>query len=292
MNKTILSFWIISVLIQFLFSGCAIKEAYLLRADVDGPASQIPIHLTKSLEKDNVSLTMRTSGNTQQYIEGNVSRRSRNIYTDSLYAGKNLGWDLSKFSFNIDADFKLGKNFALFSGFDFSESSKDVIVGGNFGLGFVGGDSLNAIRFDTGLKYQSMRVKGYYYAEAEFLPFNFDFNFIALVDKEEGYVNPFFSLTYNSTHKDWFVNPFFQIGYVSQDLFNIEIGKDANLLLINEDIVLKSTISILSFSPGVNIALGENQNLLIGARYFYLISDDDLDNKNMLFPFAQIDFRL
>jgi len=287
----IIIFSVCVVCLIVLSNGCAIKEAYLLRANVDGPASQIPIHLAKSLDKDNVSLTMRASGNTQQHIEGNVSRRNKNIYTDSLYAGNNLGWDLSKFSFNIDVDFKLGKNVALFGGFDFSESSKDLVFGVNMGLGFVGGDSLSAIRFDAGLKYQSMRVKGYYYAEAELLPFNFDFNFIALVDKEDGYVNPFFSLTYNSTHKDWFVNPFFQIGYVSQNLFNIEIGKDANLLLINEDIVLKSTISILSFSPGVNIALGENQNLLIGARYFYLMSNDDLDNKSILLPFAQIDFR-
>ncbi len=289
MKKIILS--ACAVCLFVLSNGCAIKEAYLLRADVNGPASQIPIHLTKSLEKDNVSLTLRASGNTQQHIEGNVSRRSRNIYTDSLFAGKNLGWDVSKFSFNVDADFKIGKNFALFGGFGISESLKDAIVDGNIGLGFIGGDSLNAIRFDAGLKYQSMRVRGYYYTEAESLPFNFDFNFIALVDKEEGYVNPFFSLTYNSTHKDWFVNPFFQMGYTLQDLFNIEVGRDANLLLVNEDIVLKSTFSILSFSPGVNIALGENQNLLIGARYFYLMSNDDLENKNILLPFAQIDFR-
>lgn len=289
MKEIILSVCFVCLFV--LSNGCAIKEAYLLRANVDGPASQIPIHLTKSLDKDNISLSMRASGTTLQHIEGNVSRRNNNIYIDSLYANKNLGWDLSKFSFNIDADFKIGKNVALFGGFDISESLKDVIVGGNLGLGFVGGDSLNAIRFDTGLKYQNMRVRGYYYAEAEFLPFNFDFNFIALADKEECYVNPFFSLTYNSTHKDWFVNPFFQIGYVSQDLFNIEVGRDVNLLLVNEDIVLKSTISILSFSPGINLSLGENQNLLIGARYFYLMSNDDLDNKSILLPFAQIDFR-
>jgi hypothetical protein len=275
-----------------LFNGCAIKEAYLLRANVDGPASQIPIHLTKSLDKDNISLSMRASGSTLRHIEGNVSRRSNNIYTDSLYSNKNLGWDISKFSFNIDADFKLGKNVALFGGFDFSESPKDFIFGANMGFGFVGGDSLNAIRFDMGLKYQSMRVEGYYYAEAEVLPFNLDFNYIALVDKEEGNFNPFFSLTYNSTHKDWLVNPFVQMGYVLQDLFNIRVGRDAGLFLVNEDITLKSRISIFSISPGVNLALGENQNLLIGARYFYLMSIDNLNNQSLFYPFAQIDFRL
>jgi hypothetical protein len=274
------------------FNGCTIKEAYLLRADVDGPASQIPIHLTKSLTKDNINLSVGVSGNTKQHIEGNVSRRSRNIYTDSLYAGKNLGWDVSKFSFNVDADFKLGKNVALFGGFNISESSNNALVGGNLGLGFVGGDSLNAIRFDAGLIYQRMSVNGYYYTEAEFLPFNFDFNFIAFVDKEEGYINPFFSLTYNSAHKDWLINPFLQLGYVSQDLFNINAGGEGGLLLVNEDIVLKSTISILSLSPGINLALGENQNLLVGVRYFYLMTDDDLDNKNMFIPFAQVNFRL
>ncbi len=274
------------------FNGCTIKEAYLLRADVDGPASQIPIHLTKSLTKDNINLSLGVSGNTKQHIEGNVSRRSRNIYTDSLYAGKNLGWDVSKSTFNVDADFKLGKNVALFSGFNISESSNNALVGGNLGLGFVGGDSLNAIRFDAGLIYQRMSVNGYYYTEAEFLPFNFDFNFIAFVDKEEGYINPFFSLTYNSAHKDWLINPFLQLGYVSQDLFNINAGGEGGLLLVNEDIVLKSTISILSLSPGINLALGENQNLLVGVRYFYLMTDDDLDNKNMFIPFAQVNFRL
>jgi len=289
MKKIVLPICVVYIFI--LFSGCAIKEAYLLRADIDGPASQIPIHLTKSVEKDKVSLSLRVSGTTLQHIDGNVSRRNRNIYTDSLYAGKNLGWDISKFTFNVDADFKLGKNFALFGGFDFSESFKDVIIGGNVGLGFVGGDSLNIIRFDAGLRYQSMLVKGYYYAEAEFLPFNLDFNYIALVDKEDGYFNPFFSLTYNSTHKDWFVNPVFQIGYVSQDLFNIEVGSESHLFLVNDDITLKSTISILSLTPGVNIALGENQNLLIGVRYFHLMSVDNLENKNMFLPFAQIDFR-
>lgn len=289
MKKIVLPICVVFIFI--LFSGCSIKEAYLLRADIDGPASQIPIHLTRSLEKDKVGLSLRVSGNTLQHIDGNVSRRNRNIYTDSLYAGKNLGWDVSKFTFNVDADFKLGKNIALFGGFDFSESFKDVIIGGNIGLGFVGGDSLNAIRFDAGLRYQNMLVKGYYYAEAEFLPFNLDFNYIALVDKEDGYFNPFFSLTYNSTHKDWFVNPVFQIGYVSQDLFNIEVGSEAHLFIVNDDITLKSTISILSLTPGVNIGLGENQNLLIGVRYFHLMSADDLENTSMFLPFAQIDFR-
>lgn len=284
-------FSVYAVCLFILSNGCSIKEAYLLRADIEGPASQIPIHTTKSLDNDKVSLFLRVSGTTLQHIDGNVSRRNKNIYTDSLYTGKNLGWDVSKFSMSLDADFKLGKNFALFGGFDFSESSKDVIIGGNIGLGFVGGDSLNAIRFDAGLKYQTMRVEGHYYAEAEFLPFNLDFNYIALVDKEDGYFNPFFSLTYNSSYKDWFVNPFFQIGYVSQDLFNIEVGSEAHLFLVNDDITIKSTISILSLTPGVNIALGENQNLLIGVRYFHLMSVDDLENTSMFLPFAQIDFR-
>lgn len=289
MKKSFLS---ICVLLMFiLFNGCAIKEAYLLRADVDGPASQVPIHLTKSLQNDNINLSMRASGNTLQHIEGNVSRRNKNIYTDSLYSGNNLGWDVSKFSFNIDADIKLGRNVALFGGFDISQTSKDYLVGGNFGLGFVGGDSLNAIRFDAGMKFQSMRVKGFYYAEGEVLPFNLDFNFIALVDKEDSRFNPFFSLTYNSTHKDWFVNPFFQLGYLRQDLFNIDVGREGGLFLVSDDIVLNSSISILSFSPGINLALGKNQNLLAGIRYFYLTSINDLENNSMFLPFAQIDFR-
>jgi|WetSurMetagenome_2_1015567.scaffolds.fasta_scaffold298712_1 hypothetical protein len=289
MKKIVLPICVVYIFL--VFSGCAIKEAYLLRADIEGPASQIPIHTTKSLEKDNVNISLRVSGSTLQQIDGNVSRRSRNIYTDSLFAGKNLGWDVSKFSLSLDTDFKMGKNFALFGGFDLSESSKDVIIGGNIGFGFVGGDSLNAIRFDAGLKYQTMLIKGYYYAEAEFLPFNLDFNYIALVDKEDGYFNPFFSLTYNSTHKDWFVNPFFQIGYVAQDLFNIEVGGEAHLFVVNENITLKSTISILSFTPGVNLTLGENQNLLIGVRYFHLMSNGDLENNSMFLPFMQIGFR-
>jgi hypothetical protein len=278
-------------LIFFILNGCAIKEAYLLRADVDGPASQIPIHLTKSLQEDNVNLSMRVSGNTLQHIEGNDSKRNKNIFTDSLFAGKNIGWDVSKFSFNIDADLKLGKIVALFGGFDISQTSEDYLVGGNLGLGFVGGDSLNAIRFDAGVKFQSMKVRASYYAEGEVLPFNLDFNFIALVDREESSVNPFFSLTYNSTHKDWFVNPFFQIGYVSQDLFNIEAGGENNPFFINEDIVLNSNISILSLSPGINLTLGKNQNLLVGVRYFYLTSISDLENNSMFLPFAQVDFR-
>ncbi|MBK7632055.1 MAG: hypothetical protein IPJ23_15365 [Ignavibacteriales bacterium] len=289
MKNIILSVYAVCLFI--LSNGCSIKEAYLLRADIDGPASQIPIHTTKSLDNDKASISIRVSGTTQQHINGSVSRRNKNIYTDSLYAGKNLGWDVSKFDFNVDADFKLGKNFALFGGFDFSERFKDVLIGGNVGLGFVGGDSLNAIRFDAGLKYQTMHIRGYYYAEAEFLPFNLDFNYIALVDKEDGYFNPFFSLTYNSTHKDWFVNPVFQIGYVSQDLFNIEVGSKAHLFIVDDEITLKSTISILSLTPGVNIALGENHNLLIGVRYFHMMSADDLENTSMFLPFAQIDFR-
>lgn len=183
MKKIIYSTFVFCLFL--FFNACTIKEAYLLRADVNGPASQIPIHLTKSLTKDNINLSLGVSGNTKQHIEGNVSRRSKNIYTDSLFAGKNFGWDVSKFSFNVDADFKLGKNVALFGGFNISQSSGDALVGGNLGLGFVGGDSLNAIRFDAGLIYQRMSVNGTYYAEAESLPFNFDFNFIGLVDKEE-----------------------------------------------------------------------------------------------------------
>lgn len=271
---------------SFLFSACAIKDAYLLYADLDSPLARPPLHLTGSNANESVNLNINVSGLSKRNVEGIVSKYQQNKITDSVYNGNNLNWKLAPYIIELNLDVKLSRVIYLFGGLNHAGNDNSDGIGGNFGLGFAGGDSVNHFRFDIGANFQSTYYSTFYYADAEFLPWGLDFSFVALEEKTRTNVNPFVSLTYNNTSSGWFVNPFIQISYLQQNHFKVKAGGGFAL----NEVYIESDVSLLNLKPGLSFSLGENYFLSAGASMQFLMGVEKASKEFFITPFAQINF--
>ena len=270
----------------FLFSACTIKDAYLLHADLDAPLVQPPLHLAGSNANESLNLNINVSGLSKKNVEGIVSKYQQNKITDSLYNGNNLNWKVAPYIIELNLDVKLSRVIYLFGGLNYAGNDNSDGIGGNFGLGFAGGDSINHFRFDIGANFQSTYYSTFYYADAEFLPYNLDFSFVALEEKTRTNVNPFVSLTYNNSSSDWFANPFIQISYLQQNHFKVKAGSGFAL----NEVYIESDVSLLNLKPGVSFSLGENYFLSAGTSMQYLMGVQKASKEFFITPFAQINF--
>lgn len=277
---------LISTISLFVFSACTIKDAYLLHSNVESPLVQPPLHLNNPASDKNLSLNINVSGFTERNVEGIVSKYKPNRFTDSIYNGNNFNWKLSQYLFELDLDFKLSRTVFLFGGLNYSGNDNSDRVGGNVGLGFAGGDSVNHFRLDVGANFQSTYYSLIYYADAEFLPWNLDFNFIAYEENTKTNFNPFVSLTFHTTHFDWFANPFMQLSYMQQNHFKVKVG---GALALNE-VYIESDVSVLNIKPGLSFTLGENYFLSAGASIQFLMGMEKASQEFFVTPFAQINF--
>lgn len=279
---------LLSIMSIILLTGCTIKDAYLLHADVESPFVQQPLHLSNGNQDESVKLNVHFSGLTKHTSEGIISKYNDNRYTDSLYNGKNFKWKSPSLNAGLDVDIKISRTFSFFGGLSYAGDDKSDGVGGNFGIGFTGGDSTSHFRLDLGANFQSTYYSAFYYADAEFLPWALDFNFIALEENKKTNVNPFASLTFNTSRNDWFANPFLQVSYLQQNLFKVKVGGGLAL----NDVYLESDISILNIKPGLSFALGNNYFLSAGASMQFLLGVKDSNKDLFITPFVQMNFGL
>lgn len=282
MKNLVLIFSILS----FVISACTIKDAYLLHAELDAPLVQPPLHLASSNTDESVKLNLNVSGLSKRNVEGIVSKYQQNKITDSVYNGNNFNWKLAPYNLELNLDVKLSRVIYLFGGLNYAGNDSSDGVGGNFGLGFAGGNSINHFRLDIGANFQSTYYSALYYADAEFLPWDLDFSFIGLEQRTKTNVNPFVSLTYNNTSSNSFANPFIQISYLQQNHFKVKVGGSLAL----NDVYIESDVSLLNIKPGVSFTLGENYFLSAGASVQYLMGVQKVSKEFFVTPFAQLNF--
>lgn len=278
----------ILILSLILLTSCTIKNAYLLHSDVETPFVQPPLHLQNGIEDEIIKLSFSASGLTKHTTEGIVSKFEDNRYTDSLYNGKNFRWKTPPINAALNIDIKISRTVLMFGGLNYAGDDQSDGIGGNFGFGFTGGDSTKHFRLDLGVNFQSTYYSAFYYADAEFLPWDLDFSFISLEEQNKTNLNPFASLTFNTSHTDWFANPFIQVSYLQQNLFKVKVGGG---LALNE-VYLEGDVSILNIKPGLSFTLGDNYFLSAGASIQYLMGMKSASKEFFITPFVQMNFSL
>lgn len=271
-----------------LFTGCTIKDAYLLHSDVEVPFVQPPLYLQNGSADENVKLNFSVSGLTKHTAEGIISKYEDNEFTDSLYNGKNFRWNTPSIKAELNVDFKISRSVSIFGGLNYSGDDQTDGIGGNFGLGFTGGDSTKHFRLDLGANFQSTYYSAFYYADAEFLPWDLDFNFVARGEEKKTNINPFASITFNTSYTDWFANPFIQVSYLQQNLFKVKVGGGLAL----NDVYLEGDVSILNIKPGLSFTLGDNYFLSTGASMQFLMGVKNAPKEFFITPFVQVNFSL
>lgn len=305
---------------------------YLQEIDVNGPLNQSPIHLTDKSETPSITFTPGFSYNTTKSVQGKIaghtmvnedgifqvdtifnSDGSINHYEEApaanryQYTKNNLNWFLPSVKAGLDIDFKITKNFGLFGGINYSTSSNKNLWGGNFGLGLYGaGESGMAFRLDVGAHIQSISYDAYTVEKvvitgaysSEYVLFYHD------IDENSNF-NPFINLTINSCKTDWLFNFFLNFGYSTQTLADFEPKQldekyyedwlfypDNIYREITYDLRGESTLGLFHFTPGLTFALGENYNLLVGSRFYFITSLNDAATTTFIMPMMQVDFNL
>lgn len=279
---------IFSLLSFLLLVGCTIKDAYLLHSDVEAPFVQPPLHLQNGSVNEDVKLSLSVSGLTKHTTEGIVSKFEDNRYTDSLYNGKNFRWKTPPLNAALNIDIKISRTVSMFGGLNYAGDDHSDGIGGNFGFGFTGGDSVSHFRLDLGANFQSTYYSAVYYADAEFLPWDLDFSFIGLEERTKTNLNPFASLTFNTSHTDWFANPFIQVSYIQQNLFKVKVGGG----FTTNEVYLEGDVSILNIKPGLTFTLGDSYSFSAGASMQYLMGMKSASKEFFITPFVQMNFSL
>jgi len=284
----------------FLLISCTtIKQTlYLQQAEVYGPISQPPIHLTDSSDTPSVTFSPKLSYNTKKTLIGDVSQSTGFTVSDTIFvpSENSLIWNMSTVYAGLDIDLILSRKFAISLGVNYSSQSNFESWGGIVGIGFFDYNKGSAFRFDVGLNIQSMSYDAYTVVSTVTTGFGGTDEYIAYyndVGKSTSF-NPYANFTYNTAYKSWPVNLFINAGYSIQTLFNFEPRTSyyAFGTFTVTDLRGKATAGFFNFTPGIYLFLGESNRVLLGSRFFLETQINGADPTLFILPMIQFDFRL
>jgi len=313
-----------------ILSGCktshipttTVRTIYLQEAEITGPINQPPIHITDSSNTSSITITPRFSYNSQTDVRGQMGGHSLvneegifqvdTFYNNGSftlnetpganihhYNGKNFTWNVASVYAALDLDFRLSRNFGLFFGVNYSVQNKIKTWGGAAGIGLFSVSSKTAFRLDIGLNIQEIAYDVYTVLVVKITPSSGEDDYV-IVDNRIGkstHFDPFISLTYNTTYRDWFVNFFLNAGYSGQTLvdFKSESSSDKDRSgnrYITNDLRGGSTAGFFNFTPGIYFFIGESGRILLGERFFFQTVDKSTEPSNFILPMVQFDFSL
>ncbi|MCH7722179.1 MAG: hypothetical protein IIC76_02410 [Bacteroidetes bacterium] len=234
-----------------------------------------PLFLSES-DTNKVTILAGLSYFTASSIDGNIKVEG----TNTIQTGKNnLHWNIPQTNLNLGIDLKAWRNFSFFTEFRISQIKNEIAVSGfNFGLGmFVNIKGNYNVRFDLGLNYESMNFDSFWQENDSTLQNR---------SIDDGYVNPFISLTINTSFKEWIINPFVQFSYSNQTLFS------KKMVGFKPDEVY-SDIELFIITPGITYRMNKTILIIIGAAAYQIPSGiENLSNETTLSAFVQINFLL
>lgn len=256
-------------------SGGSPPPPPFVNGTVEGQLIMPPLFLSES-DTNKVTILTRLSYFNTSSIDGNIKvDGTRTIYTDN----NNLNWNIPQISFNLGVDLKPWRNVSVFTEFRIAQLNNKVALSGiNFGLGMFASIEENySVRLDVGLNYESMNFDSFWQVNDSTLQNN---------QIDDSYVNPFISLTINTSFKEWIINPFVQVSYSSQTLFS------KTMVGFKPDEV-NSDIEIFIITPGITYRINRIMLIIIGGAVHLIPTGiENLSKETSLSAFAQINFLL
>lgn len=295
--------FLLFLIIPALFTGCATVEEtlYLRQAEVKGPLSNVPIHLTDSSDTPSVTISPKFSFNTKKLFSGEIDNYTGSLPMDSAFipTEHSLTWDVASVYAGVDFDIAFTKSLSLTFGVNYSTQNDFSTWGGNAGLGFFTFKNGIGFRFDAGVQINSMKydaytvrhtVIDYYWGDREeFYTFYHDVG-------TSTHFDPYFSLTFNTAYKNWPINIFFNGGYVVQTLFAFEPKTSYYAFPYYQQTKTdnrgSSTTGFINLTPGIFFNITEQSRVLAGCRFYIETQIDGANPKYFILPMMQFDFTL
>ena len=303
-NKTVLLFLVI---ILFLFFGCATVEQtiYLGDVEVNAPICPPPTHINVNKDVGNVTISPRFAIiNSNAKIIGSTEDRYSSVFNfgnDTTYKPKmdNLTWNTSDFTAGIDIDYKVWQNFSIFGGFNYSGDRHTSLMGGNIGVGFHNHMLNPVVRLDFGITIQDYHYTAITIVHTKTTSiFGSDEYWNIYADRGSSTnINPFGTLTINSSYDSSLFNWFITGGFFTQNLLGFEPGSTSYPLfpfpVIYTRVDERSDMlaGFVYLNPGISISLNQQIRLLISAKINYEVLATN-SNQWYVMPAAQFDFQL
>jgi hypothetical protein len=232
-------------------------------------------------------------------MTGEISQYTAFYELDSSFVPSetSLNWNIANITTGIDFDFLISRNFAISFGANYTSKENYNAWGGNFGIGLFSYTKGVALRFDAGLKIQTMNYDAYTVShirysdifgnEEEYVAFYHDIG-------ESTHFDPYFNLTFNTAYKDWPVNFFINGGYVIQTLFSFEPSTSYFFFgtYTQSDKRGSSTSGFINLTPGIYFNFGTSSRVLMGSRIYIETQIGEADPNYFIMPMVQVDFTL
>jgi hypothetical protein len=301
-----------SLLLTALFSfativpGCITTEytLYLQDVNVTGPISQPPVHITSDMKEKPLRITPHIAINPagRRDITGQIDGHSKvdrnGIYqVDTIrnsdntvlfrertnanryaFNGKNLIWKTPAVIVGANFDFTIGNHIALSLGTSYSSESGNGLWGYSAGLGFFS-EAINfAFRVDAGIHWQTLAYEAYTAVVEKELFSNNSEQRVGFF-RDNGTVAPmgfYASLTYNTTHQEWFTNFFLQLCLSKQALadFKPELQNEGFLFpffqqtTVVHDARANYSSTIIGITPGIYMQINHSAKLIAGLHFY------------------------
>ena len=302
MKHSIKYFKIIFLCISALtLFGCATvnETLYLREAEVTGPITPVPIHLTDSTDIPSFTISPTFSYNTTKTFTGEVEEYTSLFWLDTSFVPSehSLTWNVATVNAGLNFDFVILRGFALSFGANYSSQENFSAWSGHFGLGLFSYNKGLCLRLDGGLQFHTMQYDAYTVSRVvieywwgdreEHISFYHDIG-------ESTHFDPYMTLTFNTAFKSWPVNIFINGGYVVQTLFSFTPKTSYYYfpMYSQTDARGSSTAGFISLTPGIYFNFSEVSRVLVGCRFYIETLIDSGEPKSFVMPMMQVDFSL
>lgn len=310
--------------------GCAVSEqVYLQDATVTAPAGSLPIRLAQDVQPGQLTVSpsisfggrgtadARVPGHSNVDVTGNYAvdtitasngslafRPGSNPYT---FKGNNLHWTTPGISAMLSADYTLSKAVALEGGICYASGDGTDLWGGHIGLGLISEGEIIGMRVSAGFQWTPAYYDVNTVVETEFSsPFVSGNETQAAFYHDAGSASPFgwyAGMTLNTRVEGWVVQPFANVTLSKEKFFSFKprepllLGGNWLTPSHESNLTTEASAVLVLVSPGVSIAVGPSQRILIGARWAMvpdMVNQDgsSMPSKGWLAPFVQVDIGL
>ena len=284
---------------SFLFIGCATvtETLYLREAEVAGPLTPAPIHITDTTDIPSITISPTFSYNTKKTFTGDIGEYTTLFSYDSSFtpSDNSLEWYVASVNAGVNFDLKILRGFALTFGVNYSGQDNFDAWGGNFGIGFFSYQEGIAFRMDAGLQIHSMKYDAYTVSKVVIDNlFGSDETYISYYHDigESTHFDPYVTLTFNTAFKNWPVNMFINGGYVVQTLFSFipETYYYSYPLYQKTDKRGSKTAGFIALTPGIYFNVTDVTRVAAGCGFYFETQINDANPNLFILPMMQVDF--
>lgn len=304
----------INIFHMFLFSliiivfcssfGCSVvQEIYLGDVEVGAPVTPPPTHVTIDKESSPVTVSFKLINLPGPKVihtstDGHYGQSVK--LSDTIeYRAKtnNLDWNIAGNLLGADVDFKIWKSVAFFGGIHFPIGKGSNLLGGNIGIGIHSYDKNPNIRFDLGLGIQKYDFKAITIIRTKGTSFFENIDDIAVYEDRGSTtnLNPFLTMTLNSSDKLSLINYFFTVGYFTQNLLGFYPGETHSSSPFYSQTTFDErsdcTCGFLYLNPGITYAFDQQFNIIVSAKILKEMTKTELGNW-LIMPSLQVDIQL